>query len=73
LRTGFRAQYFYPKEEVTGGSGELHKEKLHNSFSSPIFITVRRKKGKFIGHASEMENAKKYQLDNLKRKEKFFR
>jgi hypothetical protein len=44
LRTEFLADTFALKEEETGDWGKQHKEKLHNSFSSPNIITVKKKK-----------------------------
>jgi hypothetical protein len=52
---------FGPKrDEVTGGWRKLHKEDLHNLYSSPSIIRIiRSRKKRWAGHVARMEEKRK--------------
>jgi hypothetical protein len=53
---------FGPKrDEVTGGWRKLHKEELHNLYSSPSIITmIKSRRMRWAGHVAGMGRRRVY-------------
>jgi hypothetical protein len=51
---------FGPKrDEVTGNWSKLHKEELHNLYSSPNIIRmIKSRRMRWMGHVAQMEKKK---------------
>jgi hypothetical protein len=54
--------------EVTGGSGQLHNEKLHNLYASPNIIRVSSVKENEIGGARSTHGTEQKWVQNFDRK-----
>jgi hypothetical protein len=52
FRRGSRGEYLDPRNELTGGLRKLHKEELHNLYSSPKIGTMKRRKATLAGHVA---------------------
>jgi hypothetical protein len=57
------------REEMAGGWRRLHKEEVHNLYTSPDFIRViKRRRVRWIGHVACTEGIRntKFSSENLK-------